>query len=209
MTETTNNHWLKWARKIQALSQSGLAYADDEFNRERYQKLGEIAAEIIDAHTTLCKEYVLNNFRLQPGYATPKIDIRGVVFQDNKLLLVQEQSDEKWSLPGGWADVGDSAAEMVIREVKEETGFEVFPTKLIGIFDNNKDRFPIEFYHSYKIIFWCEMQGGKKQPCHEILAVDFFKLTDLPPLSVNRTDEKHLHEIIEHINNPNRLAYFD
>ena len=124
---STMPQWLAWAREIQALSQSGLTFSRDDYDSIRYQRLREIAAEIIQNHTGLPKDKIVDNFRMQPGYATPKIDVRCAVIRNNKILLVQERSDEHWCMPGGWADVGDSPSEMVVREAKEESGFDVAP----------------------------------------------------------------------------------
>ena len=118
--------WLAWAREIQALSQTGLTYSDNDFDAQRYQRLGEIAAEIASSQTALEKQALLENLRLQPGYATPKIDVRGAVVRDGQVLLVQERVDERWCMPGGWADVGDLPSEMVIREVREEIFSKIF-----------------------------------------------------------------------------------
>ena len=209
MTKTKPADWLHWARKIQALSQSGLTYCTDEYNKERYQQLGDIAAEIVKNQTELSKKSITENFNLQNGYATPKVDVRGAVFRDGKILLVQERADERWCLPGGWADVGDSPAEMVMREVWEESGFKVEPKKVIGVYDANNDGRPLEFYHAYKIIFLCEITGGQARPSYETLAVDFFHFDNLPPLSSSRTNKRHINEVLKHIKNPKKNTYFE
>ena len=123
--------WLKLAREIQQLSQTGLAFAITDYERKRYKRLTEITAEIIEHHTTLEKEAVEKVMMKQPGYATPKIDVRAAVIKNHKILLVQEISDERWAMPGGWADVGDIPSEVAVRETKEESGYKVKPTKVI------------------------------------------------------------------------------
>ncbi len=209
MTKPKPPNWLLWAQKIQALSQSGLTFCTDEYNRERYQQLNDIAAEIIESHTGLSKISIDENFSMQNGYATPKVDVRGAITRDGKILLVQERSDERWCLPGGWADVGESPTEMVKREVWEESGFKVEAKKVIGVYDANRNGRPLEFYHAYKIIFLCEITGGTARPSYETLAVDFFNFKKIPPLSSNRTNEKHLNEIVNHLKHPNRKTYFE
>lgn len=209
MTDLLVPRWLKWAREIQSLTQSGLMYSQSEYEKERYQRLQEISAEIVAQNTLLNKDETLNNFKIQPGYATPKIDVRGAVLKDNQILLVQERSDQKWALPGGWADIGDFPSENVAREVWEESGFLVNVKKVIGVFDGNRDGRPIEFYHAYKIVFLCDTISGAPQPSHETLAVSFFGFDKLPPLSSSRTNERHLNEIKNHLKNPERLTYFD
>ena len=209
MTETNLPRWLEWAREIQSLSQTGLTYSDTEYHIQRYQRLMEIAAEIVETHTGLSKGPVLENFRVQPGYATPKVDVRAAVLRDEKILLVQERVDERWCLPGGWADVGDLPSEMVVREVWEESGFEVEARKVVGVYDANRSGVPLEFYHAYKIVFMCEILGGQARPSNETLAVDFFRFDDLPPLSWERTNERHLAEVLAHYQDRNRPAAFD
>ncbi len=201
--------WLKWAREIMALSQTGLTFVQNEFEKDRYWRLMEIAAEMIASQTNINKASLLENFKIQQGYATPKVDVRGAVIRDGKILLVQERSDQKWSIPGGWADVGDLPSDMVVREVWEESGFKVKPVKVIGVFDANRDGRPLELYHAYKIIFLCDIIGGSAKPGDETSAVEFYDFNKLPPLSLNRTNQRHLSEIIAHIKNPNRPAFFD
>ena len=199
MTSSMIPCWLEWAREIQALSQTGLTYCQSEYDKERYQRLREIAAEIVSNHTTLEAESLLENFYAQPGYATPKVDVRGAVVKDEKILLVQERSDQRWSMPGGWADVGDLPSEVVTREVWEESGFKVVVRKLIAVYDCNRAGTPLSFYHAYKLIFLCEITGGQACTSHETLAVDFFDFGNLPSLSLQRTNQRHLDEIQAHL----------
>lgn len=201
--------WLEWAREIQALSQTGLTYSEDGYNTQRYQRLAEIAAEIVHSHTGLPEEPTLQNFYVQPGYATPKVDLRCALVLDGRILLVQERIDQRWCMPGGWADVGDLPSQMVVREVLEESGYQVVPRKVVGVYDANRDGTPQEFYHAYKIVFLCEMVGGQARPSNETLAVGFFSFDDLPPLSSARTNERHLAEVLAHLDDPNRPAAFD
>lgn len=209
MADTNSPQWLEWAREIQALSQTGLTFTQNEYERERYRRLSGIAAEIVAGHTGLSQEGVQKDFLSQPGYATPKIDVRGAVVQENKILLVQERTDQRWSMPGGWADVGDRPAEMVAREVWEESGMHVIAKKVIGVYDANRTGRPMEFYHAFKIIFLCEITGGKLRSSNETLAADFFDFEKLPPLSLNRTNERHLAEVLAHVRDHTRPAAFD
>jgi ADP-ribose pyrophosphatase YjhB (NUDIX family) len=209
MTETDVPRWLAWARELQALGQVGLTYSTNEYDTERYERLMEIAAEIVQGHTGLPQEATLEDFRVQPGYATPKVDVRGAAVRDGKILLVQEGWDGRWCMPGGWADVGDSPSAAVEREVWEESGFRVVARKVIGVYDANRDGVPIEFYHAYKIVFWCQITGGQARPSHETPAVAFFSFDDLPPLSSPRTDERHLIEVRAHLHDPTRPPALD
>ena len=209
MTTHSLPRWLEWAREIQALGQTGLTYSNSEYDKERYQRLSEIAAEIVESYTRLKAQPLLENFYAQPGYATPKVDVRGAVIKNGRILLVQECSDQRWSMPGGWADVGDYPSEVVVREVWEESGFKVVARKIIGVYDCNRTGTPLSFYHAYKIIFLCEITGGKARISHETLAVDFFNFDDLPPLSLERTNRRYLDEIQAHLRDQFRPTAFD
>jgi ADP-ribose pyrophosphatase YjhB (NUDIX family) len=201
--------WLEWAREIQALAQTGLAFSQNPYEKERNEKLMRLASEMIAGHSNLDENSIHENMLKQSGYATPKIDVRGAIIRNNKILLVQEAMDGKWCMPGGWADVGDEPAASVIREVREESGFDVRLSKIIGVFDANRDGRPLELYHAFKIVFLGEITGGQAKTSHETLAVDFFPLDDPPPLSMNRTHSRHLEEIRNHLENPERPTYFE
>lgn len=200
--------WLAWAREIQALCQTGLTYSTSDYDTQRYRRLAEIAAEIVQDRGGLSKERLVEDFLAQPGYATPKVDVRGAVLRDGRILLVKEWVDGRWCMPGGWADVGDCPSEMVVREVQEESGFEVVPRKVIGVYDANRQP-PLEFYHAYKIVFFCNIVGGAARPSDETESVEFFAFDKLPPLSSNRTSERHLAEVLAHVKDPERPAAFD
>ena len=129
---------------------------------------------------------MLDLFACDTGYATPKVDVRGVVFQDGKLLLVQERSDGMWTLPGGWADVGDSPADAVIREIREESGYEIRATKLLALLDRNRHNHPPHVNHIYKVFIQCEIIGGSPTTSHEIQGVGFFAEDEIPELSLTR-----------------------
>lgn len=205
----TTNNWLDWAREIQALGQTGLAFSENQYDIERYRRMLEIAAEIVAAHTSLKVETLIENFQQQQGYATPKVDVRGAVVRDGKILMVRERQDGRWSLPGGWADVGDVPSKAAEREVLEESGFQVQPTKIVGVYDANRDGRPLELYHAFKIIYLCKIIAGKPTASYETLSVDFFDFNDLPPLSINRTSERHLNDVLSHSQNPDLPTVFD
>jgi ADP-ribose pyrophosphatase YjhB (NUDIX family) len=200
--------WLAWTREIFSICKAGLAYTQNEYDVERYKRLLQINAEIIEKQSGLDQESVLNSFSMQAGYATPKIDVRGAVVCDGKILLVREKADGKWAMPGGWADLGDAPAKTVTREIWEESGFTAKADKLVGVYDNNRIQ-PYEFYHAYKLIFLCSLTGGEKTTSIETLAVDFFDPNDLPPLSENRTNQRMLDEVFAHVADPLRLTHFE
>jgi ADP-ribose pyrophosphatase YjhB (NUDIX family) len=200
--------WLVWAQEIFSLSQSGLTYSGNEYDIERYKRLQEITAEIISSQSEIAKESVLDSFSMQAGYITPKVDVRGAVVQDGKILLIQERADGHWAMPGGWADLGNSPASVAEREVWEESGFRVKAEKVVAVIDANRIE-PMEFYHAYKIIFLCQLLDGEPRTSYETLAVDFFDLNHLPLLSIYRTNEAMLQEVFAHAANPNRPTAFD
>ena len=202
--------WLMWARKLQALAQTALTYAQNPYDTERYRQLQNVAAEIFAAHTGQTLTTVEQWFAIQPGYATPKVDVRRACFRDGKVLLVREKSDGAWCLPGGWADVGDVPSNAAEREVHEEAGFECVARKVIGLFDCNRTGGePLAAHHAFKVIFLCEITGGRPNPDHEILEVDFFSRDDLPPLSGSRTNRAGLLECFAHLDDPHRPTAFD
>jgi ADP-ribose pyrophosphatase YjhB (NUDIX family) len=202
--------WLQWSRRLQALAQNGLTYCKDPYDEQRYNELRGIAAEIMAAGAGLNESAsVLEGFKFEEGYATPKIDIRAAVFDDEKILLVKERSDGLWTLPGGWADVGDSPSLAAIREVKEESGFDVAVKKLAAVYDRDKHEHPPIQHHVFKLFFLCELRGGTAAESVETSGVDFFAEGNLPPLSLTRVIEPQIHHMFEHHRNPALPTSFD
>lgn len=205
---TKHPKWMDWAREIFSLSQAGLTYSQNEFDIERYKRLQEITAEMIESQSELSKESALESFSMQAGYSTPKIDVRGAVVRDNQILLIQERADGHWAMPGGWVDLGDAPASAVEREVWEESGYRVKAEKVVAVVDANRIE-PMEFYHAFKIIFLCRLIEGEPRISYETLSVGFFELKALPPLSIYRTNEAMLQEVFAHVTDPNRRTAFD
>ncbi len=201
--------WLAWARELQAMSQTGLTYSRSHYDTEKYTRCMEIAAEITALASGLPAPEVTEGFRVQPGYATVKVDVRGAVVRDGKILLVQERQDGRWAMPGGWADVGELPSAMVAREVWEESGFEVRPHRVVGVFDANRGGRPLEFFHAYKLVFLCELLGGEARLSEETTDVGFFAFDELPPLSEHRTNRLHLGEVQKHLADAQQPVYFD
>jgi ADP-ribose pyrophosphatase YjhB (NUDIX family) len=201
--------WLAWAREIQALAQTGEAYAVNDWQRERYRRLTEIAAEIISEHANRPVEPIIESFELQPGYATPKVDVRGAVFRDERLLLVREKRDGGWTMPGGWADVGDTPALGTAREVWEESGFRVEARRLVGVYDANRSQ-PLELYHAIKLVFLCDIVGGEARTSNETSEVAFFGEDEIPaPLSGERTRPRHIEHAFAALRDPQWKSLFD
>ena len=208
-TQALQRNWLDWARSIQAIAQIGLTYAEIAYDRERYEQLHALAVEIFSAYTGEDPQAILKAVTTQPGYVTPKVDVRAACFRDGKLLLVQERSDGRWCLPGGWADVGDVPSEAAAREVHEEAGLICTVQKLIGVFDANRAGEPLSAYHAYKLVFLCEITGGGPQANHETLAVNFYGRDEIPPLSEARSDARVLAESFAHLDDLRRPTHFD
>src|SRR6476659_3157385 len=152
--------WLEWTQRLQAIAQTGQTYAADPYDIERYEQICTLAPEIAVGYSDAGFEHINWLFANQAGYATPKVDVRGAVFRDNMILLVKERSDGGWTLPGGWADVGDSPADAVVREIAEESGYQTRAIKLLALYDRNKHGHPAYPFHAYKIFFQCELIGG-------------------------------------------------
>lgn len=190
--------WVEWSQRIQAICQTGLTYANSEFDKERYKQLRDLAAEIVTSYSNHTYEEIIDYFNKEDGYATPKIDVRGVVFKENKILLVKEKSDGLWALPGGWADVGDSPGENVIKEIFEESGYKTIVKRLLALYDRRKQNHQPEIpYHVYKIFFLCEIVGGNAKTSLETSEVKFFELGKWPELSTGRVTEKQLYKMYE------------
>ena len=209
MGESDQPRWLDWAREIQAMCQTGLTHSPGAYDRERYRRLMDISAEILATHTSLDCESLKENFLRQPGYATPKVDVRGAVVRENRILLVQERADERWCMPGGWADVGERPSQSVEREVREESGLTVEVRKVVGVYDANRSGIPVEFFHAFKIVFMCEFIGGELGPSDETLGAEFCPFDDLPRLSPECTDERHLEDVRAHSEDSGRPTTFD
>jgi ADP-ribose pyrophosphatase YjhB (NUDIX family) len=202
---------MRWARQLQAIGQTGLHFAENPYDRERYRQIGAIAAEIVASQSNLTKDQVLQLSAAEFGYATPKVDVRGVVFRDGDILLVREIADDgRWTVPGGWADVNESPAEAVVREVREESGFETRAVRLLAAYDRERQGHPPPLpYHIYKLFFLCEIVGGSPRPNREVSDIQFFAPVRLPELSRSRVTETQIQRFIELRQNPEQAADFD
>ena len=209
-SDETLPQWLKWSQSLHALARNGIAYTQNHFDRERFLEIQNIAAEITAKYTDVDFETIRDVYDDQAGYMTPKIDVRGVVFNEGKILLVQERADHcRWTLPGGWADVQDSPSHAVEREVYEEAGFVVHTTKLLMLHDRNKHGHTPSLFHIYKLFFRCEMVGGAATSSIETAEIAFFAEDEIPPLSLGRTTPEQIGRIFEHYRNPGLPTDFD
>ncbi len=201
--------WLEWAQRLQAIAQSGLYYTQNPFEIERYEAVREIAVEIMAAHSDASPESLRALFAHEEGHATPKVDVRGAVFRDDTILLVRERVDGRWTLPGGWVDVGESPSEAVEREVFEESGYRTRAVKLLAVYDRNKHDHPPHPFHIYKLFFLCELTGGDPSPSAETDGVAFFPEDALPELSMGRVTPEQIRRLFEHYRHPDWPADFD
>jgi len=202
--------WLTIARELQALAQTGLAFSKDPFDLQRFQRTRELAAQLMAQGSGASAEKILGLFERDVGYTTPKVDVRGAAFKDEQVLLVQEASDGCWTLPGGWADVNQTAAECVVREICEESGFVATATKLVAVSDYQRSGHPPRRADSiYKLTFLCEISGGEPRTSDETTGVAFFSRDDLPPLSLGRTTRAQIDRVFRHHQLPDLPTEFD
>ena len=185
--------WHLWAQELQSLAQAGLYYGDNVYDRERYERIRDISAEMMSYHTDTPLETVKELFSSDSGYLTPKLDTRAAVFDDaGRILLVQEATG-KWALPGGWVDVDRSIPENAAKEVYEEAGLTVIPRRLAAVLDRDKHN---ELLHARKIIMCfvlCESLGGGFRPNSETVASGWFAPDDLPsPLALTKTTPEEI-----------------
>ena len=197
-----NDVWKKWAQELQFLAQSSLAYSKDKFDRERSERIRDIACEMLSYKYDLSIEKIKMDFASEIGYQTPKVETRAAIIKDNKILLVKEQLDGKWALPGGYQDVNVSVRENVIKEASEEAGAVVQPLKVVAVLDYNRHHhvnFPLGMV---KIFVLCEYINHSFNENTETLGAEFYSLDDLPELSLTRTTKKQLEMCFECYKNP-------
>lgn len=186
-----NEKWLQWAVELQSLAQAGLYYGKDEFDKERYERIREIAAEMISWKSAIPMDKVKNLFCSEIGYQTPKIDCRAAIFRNGRILLVQEKNGT-WSLPGGWVDVNVSVKENVIKEVKEEAGLDVTADMVIAVQDREKHNLPVYAYKVCKIFVLCTVTGGGFEANLETISSDYFERDRLPALAAEKNNEEQI-----------------
>ena len=201
--------WLKWAIEIQSIAQCGLTYTKDIYDKERYEQLRNIAAEMLSYKTDIPIDKIKTLFCNESGYQTPKLDTRAVIFEDEKILLVREKNG-LWSLPGGWVDVLESIESNTIKEVKEESGLDVTAKRVIAIQDRNKHNTPIYAYGICKVFVLCKVVGGSFKKNNETIETNYFSLEDIPKnLANEKTSLEQIKLCFKANNNPNFETYFD
>ena len=185
------HQWLEWAKELQFIAQAGLTYTKDPFDKERFERVREIAAEIISLQGRLPLAQVKDLFCNETGFQTPKLDTRAAIFKDDKILLVEE-NDGTWSLSGGWVDVMETVKSNTVKEVKEEAGLDVEAVRVIALHDRNLHNQPPYAYNVCKVFVLCEVKGGCFHPNIETVGSGYFGLDELPPLSVNKNSYQQI-----------------
>ncbi|MBF4692016.1 NUDIX hydrolase [Fusibacter ferrireducens] len=201
--------WLTWSKELQSIAQNGLTYTKDAFDKERFQRIRDISVEIIHEYTDMDQKKIKDLFCNEKGYQTPKVDVRGVIYTDHKILLVREKSDGKWSLPGGWADYNLSIKENVMKEIEEEAGLVVKPIKLIALLNRNMHNQPVTAYGVYKAFVQCEVKEGSFKANVETEESGFFEMDKLPTLSSGRVTKEQLKMCVDSIVNDVKYTLFD
>jgi len=209
MNDMLSYGWLDMAKRLQALAQAGLEYSENKYDRDRYEQLRALSLEIMQDFSGLEMRRLISGFASDTGYPTPKVDVRGVVFRDDKILLVKETIDGNWSVPGGWADIGLTPYEVACKEVFEESGLIVSPVRLLAVLDKKCHAHPPDMYHIYKIFILCKETGGSLQGGMETSETGFFGMGNLPPLSTPRITEEQIAMLYDFKYNPDKEAICD
>ena len=193
----TDTH-LGLARRLHALARTGLHFCGNEYDRQRYEEIERIAAELLAGHEPADRDALLALWRGETGYVTPKVEVRGASFRDGRVLLVRETADGRWTLPGGWADVNESPSQAVEKEIEQESGFRARAVKLAALYDRSRHGHGETLFHGWKAFFLCEITGGEARGSYETDAVGFFAPDDLPPMSLGRSTPRQVARMLEH-----------
>ena len=198
---------IEWAKELQSLAQAGLYYGHDVYDKERYQRIREIAAEMMLMKTDVSAEKITGLFCGDAGYQTPKVDTRAAIFQNGKILLVCEKG--KWSIPGGWCEFNLSPADNTIKEVREEAGLDVSISKVIAVQDRDKHNQPPYAYGVVKIFYLCDLLGGNFIENIETSESQYFSLEELPPLAGEKCNEEQIRMCFDAYRAENWIVRFD
>jgi ADP-ribose pyrophosphatase YjhB (NUDIX family) len=200
---------LELARRLHALARTGQHFCGNEYDRERYLEIEQIAAELLAGASPVDRDALLALWRNETGYVTPKVEVRGAVFRDGRVLLVRESADGRWTMPGGWADVNESPSQAVEKEIEQESGFRARAVKLAALYDRRRHGHIPALHHSWKAFFLCEIAGGEARGSYETDAVGFFDPGHLPPMSLGRSTPRQVARMLEHWDNRGLATDFD
>jgi len=205
MTDRT----LELARRLHALARTGLHFCGNEYDRERYLEIEQIAAELLSGAEPADRDALLALWRNETGYVTPKIEVRGAVFRAGRVLLVRETADGRWTLPGGWVDVNESPSQAIEKEIEQESGFRARAVKLAALYDRSRHGHGESLHHGWKAFFLCEITGGTARGSYETDAVEFFDPGQLPEMSLGRSTPRQVLRMLEHWRNRELATDFD
>lgn len=201
---------LELIKRVKALADTGLVYAEDDYTKERYEELLEISLKLMASVSDQPFEVLQDFFLTEKDYPTVKVDVRGFVLNEkDEILMAKESVDGKWTIPGGWADIGDSPSEAVLKEIREETGFDAKVVRLLAVYDKRCHPHPPEAFYIYKLIFFCKIIGGELQHGFDMLGADFFPMHKLPELSEDRILKSQLKQLYQMVQENDNQTYFD
>ena len=196
----------KAIQRMLAITDTGLTYTKDPYDRERYEDLRQILWSVLQDQTELDQEELTAILKPTGSYATPLMDVRAWIVQNQKICLVRGQGEDTWALPGGFGEVGYSPKENIRKEVQEETGFTAEVGSLLAVFDTN--RFQLQNKQYTKFVFDCQLLDGQFQENQEIAELEFFDIKNLPPLSEKRITQEQM-EILWQVYQGEREQYVD
>lgn len=200
---------LNKVKRIKSLAQNGLSYSESHFDLERYEEMDQLSDELLSLLGGVSIADIQASLKRETYYQTPKVDIRAVIFENRKILLVKEKSDQKWALPGGWADVAYSPSEVAVKEVQEEAGLEVAAGRLLAVYDKRLHKHPESLLYVYKVFILCKYISGEPKSGIDIEEVDFFGLDELPELSTGRNTLEQITQSFSFLDHPNQLPFMD
>lgn len=204
------NQQLELIKRVKALADTGLVYAEDDYAKERYEELREISLKLMTSVSDQPLEVLQDFFLPEKDYPTVKVDVRGFVLNEkDEILMAKESVDGKWTIPGGWADIGDSPSEAVLKEIREETGFDAKVVRLLAVYDKRCHPHPPEVFYIYKLMFFCKIIGGELQHGFDMLGADFFPIHKLPELSEDRILKSQLKQLYQMVQENDNQTYFD
>jgi ADP-ribose pyrophosphatase YjhB (NUDIX family) len=204
------NLLLNEIKRLKSIAEIGLLYSSNEYDRERYNEVQQISISLLSKVSGHSIEELKDKLPIATDYPTAKVDIRGVVLSaDNKILLVKESADNKWSLPGGWADVGYSPKEVIVKEIKEETGLDVITERLLAVFDKKMHPHPPQPFYVYKMAFYCKAISSDINRGFDVVDVQYFDIDNLPDLSENRILKSQIQLLYKKILEKDHTTYFD
>ena len=204
-----NDSLLNHIKRLQAIAQTGLAYTENPYDIERYEELREMSISMMQLLSMADLKLIRDLFASGEGYPTPMVDVRAAVFQEGRILMVREKADNLWSLPGGWADIGYTPAEVAVKEVREEAGLEVEAVRLMAIWDKKMHPHPPQHWYVYKICIQCEIRSGQAKAGFEASDVGFFSRNQLPPLSKDRILKPQIERLFDMYADEKQAPIFD